>query len=425
MQTEQLDVGLVRCVAPNGLRVLSESLPGVRSAAVGIWVRSASVHEPARHMGISHLLEHMVFKGTERRTARQLALELESRGGSLDAYTSRDHTAFQAHVLDADLPVAVEVLTDLIRRPLLRASDLELERHVILEELSSVLDAPDDLVFELHARALWPDHPYGYSILGTAETVQGITADDLRAAHRAGYYPGNCIIAAAGNVNHAQLITVLEREGWLEGTELKPAREAVPSVPAVRGVRLATPRDSQQAHLVFGTDTVPSRDPRRYAFALISTIMGGGMSSRLFQQIREELGLAYAVFSYQQFYQTTGVSGVYLGTQAETAAQASDLVLAEYRRLAQEGLPQEDLAAGQQQLKGQVMLSLESPMSRMHRLGGVELARDRYRRLDEILAEIDAVTADDIRAVCAEFYAPERQTLVMLGRTDQASTFVH
>ena len=231
MQTEQLDAGLVRCVAPNGLRVLSESLPGVRSAAVGIWVRSASVHEPARLMGISHLLEHMVFKGTERRSARQLALELETRGGSLDAYTSRDHTAFQAHVLDADLPVAVEVLTDLVRRPLLRASDLELERHVILEELSSVHDAPDDLVFELHARALWPDHPYGYSILGTAETVQGITADDLRAAHHAGYYPGNCIIAAAGNVNHDQLMTVLEREGWFEGAEPKPAREPVPSVP--------------------------------------------------------------------------------------------------------------------------------------------------------------------------------------------------
>jgi predicted Zn-dependent peptidase len=291
--------------------------------------------------------------------------------------------------------------------------------------LSSVLDAPDDLVFELHARALWPDHPYGYSILGTAETVQGITADDLRAVHRAGYYPGNCIIAAAGNVNHAQLMTVLEREGWFEGSEPRPPRETVQSVAAVRGARIATPRDSQQSHLVFGTDTVPSRDPRRYAFALISTIMGGGMSSRLFQQIREELGLAYAVFSYQQFYQTTGVTGVYLGTQAETAAQASDLVLAEYRRLAQEGLPQEDLAAGQQQLKGQVMLSLESPMSRMHRLGGVELARDRYRRLDEILAEIDAVTAEDIRAVCAEFFPPERQTLVMLGRNDQTPTTVH
>jgi predicted Zn-dependent peptidase len=375
-------------------------------------------------MGVSHLLEHMVFKGTERRSARQIALELESRGGSLDAFTSRDHTAFQAHVLDADLPVAVEVLTDLVRRPLLRQSDLDLERNVILEELSSVLDAPDDLVFELHARALWPTHPYGYSILGTAETVQSITVGDLRTAHAAGYYPGNVIITAAGNIAADHLMTVLEREGWFEGTEALPPRPPVAQVPAVRGSRLVEPRESQQCHLVFGTDTVPSRDPRRYAFALISTIMGGGMSSRLFQQIREELGLAYAVFSFQQFYQTTGVTGVYLGTHADTAAQATDLVLAECRRLAGEGLPHEDLAAGKQQLKGQVMLSLESPMSRMHRLGGVELSRDRYRRLDEILADIDAVRAEEIQAVCQEFFAPERQTVVMLGRATADSRLV-
>jgi predicted Zn-dependent peptidase len=415
VRIEQLDERLVRYVAPNGLRVLTESLPGVRSAAVGLWVRAASVHEPAHLMGISHLLEHMVFKGTERRTPREIALELESRGGSLDAFTSRDHTAFQAHVLDADLPVAIEVITDLVRRPLLRQSDLELERNVILEEISSVHDAPDDVVFELHARALWPSHPYGYSILGTAETVQSITVDDLRATHAAGYYPGNCIITAAGNLAPDQLLTVLEREGWFEGSEATPPLPPVPSTPAVRGERVMEPRDSQQCHLVIGTDTVPSRDPRRYGFALISTVLGGGMSSRLFQQIREELGLAYAVFSFQQFYQTTGVTGVYLGTQAETAAQATDLVLGECGRLAREGLPAEDLVAAKQQLKGQIMLSLESPMSRMHRLGGVELARDRYRRLDEILAEIDAVTPDEVRAIGEEFFHPDRQTIVHLG----------
>jgi predicted Zn-dependent peptidase len=216
--TEQLDERLLRCVAPNGLRVLTEALPGVRSAALGIWVRSASVHESPERMGVSHLLEHMVFKGTERRTPYQIALELESRGGSLDAFTSRDHTTYQAHVLDADLPVAVDVLTDLVRRPLLRQSDLDLERNVILEEINSVQDAPDDLVFELHARALWPSHPYGYSILGTAETVGSINSDDLLAAHLGGYYPGNCIIAAAGNIEHDQLMAALEREGASEGT---------------------------------------------------------------------------------------------------------------------------------------------------------------------------------------------------------------
>jgi predicted Zn-dependent peptidase len=312
--------------------------------------------------------------------------------------------------------VAVDVLTDLVRRPLLRQSDLDLERNVILEEINSVQDAPDDLVFELHARALWPSHPYGYSILGTPETVGSINSDDLLAAHLGGYYPGNCIIAAAGNIEHDQLMAALDREGWFEG-DATPVRAGIAPVDAVRGIRSDVQRESQQTHLVFGSDAVSSRDPRRYVFSIISTVFGGGMSSRLFQKVREELGLAYAVFSYQQFYQTAGITGVYVGTQAETADQAAEVILAEYGRLAEEGLPPNELAGGKQQLKGQIMLSLESPMSRMHRLAGVELTRDRYRRLDEILAEIDAVSPEDVRAVAAEFFDPSRQTLVRLGET--------
>src|SRR5688572_12830353 len=210
-------------------------MPVVRSAAVGIYVRTASAHERREQMGISHLLEHMVFKGTERRSARDLALELEVRGGSLDAYTGRDATSYQAHVLDADLPLAVDILTDLVRRPLLRESDLEPERNVILEEINGVADTPDDLVFELHAETLWPGHPYGYSILGTPETLSGITAADLQGLHQGGYYRGNCVVAAAGRVNHDQLLTVLEREGWFQGAALEPARDGVTPAPAVRG----------------------------------------------------------------------------------------------------------------------------------------------------------------------------------------------
>jgi len=415
VQVEQLDERLVRCVAPNGLRVLTEVLPGVRSAAVGIWVRSASVHETRDRMGISHLLEHMVFKGTERRTAHQIALELETRGGSLDAFTSRDHTAFQAHVLDADLPVAVEVLTDLVRRPLLRESDLVPERNVVLEEISGVEDAPDDLVFEVHGQALWPEHPYGYSILGTRDTVSGLTADDLRVHHTAGYYPGNCVITAAGNIAHDQLMTVLEREGWFEGTTAMPARGPVPAAPARQGGRMAVARDSQQCHIVLGTDTMPSHDPRRYAMAILATVLGGGMSSRLFQRVREERGLAYSVFSYQHFYQSTGQTGVYVATHPDTAEAATDAILAELDDVSERGLRPDELAGAKQQLKGQIMLSLESPGSRMHRLAMVELTRDRYRRLDEILAEIDAVSLEDVRSAGAEFFAPDRQTVVSLG----------
>ncbi len=415
METARLDEGLYRTTAPNGLVVLTETLPGIRSAAVGIFVRTASAHEDPVQLGISHLLEHMVFKGTERRTARELALELEVRGGGLDAFTGRDYTSYQAHVLDADLPLAVEILTDLVRRPLLRQSDLDSERNVILEEINGVEDTPDDLVFERHAQALWPEHPYGYSILGTRESLAALTAEDLKTLHRDGYYRGNCVIAAAGHVNHDQLLTVLEREGWFQGETRELPRGGVTPAPAVRGASCTEERDTAQTHIVFGTDTFPLRDPRRFALAILTNAFGGGMSSRLFQRVREELGLAYAIFAYKHFYQGAGQLGVYVGTQPATADQAVEAIREEYASLAREGLPLTELTNGKQQLKGQIMLSLESPGARMGRLAGFTLNDDRYRPLDEMLAEIDAVTSEDVAAVAGEFFAPERQTIVRLG----------
>jgi predicted Zn-dependent peptidase len=415
VETVCLDESLFRTTAANGLVVLSEKLPGVRSAAVGIYVRTASAHEPFSRLGISHLLEHMVFKGTERRSARELALELEVRGGGLDAFTGRDYTSYQAHVLDADLPLALEILTDLVRRPLLRQSDLESERNVVLEEINGVADTPDDLVFELHARALWPTHPYGYSILGTPESLDAISSEDLQTLHRAGYYRGNCVVAAAGNVVHAELLSVLEREGWFEGTTRESPRPRVNATPAVTGATCIEHRDTAQTHIVFGTDTFPLNDPRRFPLAILTNAFGGGMSSRLFQRVREELGLAYAIYAYKQFFQSSGQLGVYVGTQASTADEAVDAIREEYSRLAREGLPPAELANGKQQLKGQIMLALESPGARMSRLAGFVLYDDRYRPLDEMLREIDAITPDDVGALAQEFFVPERQTVVRLG----------
>jgi predicted Zn-dependent peptidase len=415
VETTRLDQHLHRSVAPNGLTILTELLPGVRSVAAGVSVRAASAHEARGKMGVSHLLEHMVFKGTERRSARQLALELEVRGGSLDAYTSRDHTNYQAHVLDEDLPRAVDVLTDLVRRPLLRAQDLELEKNVVLEEIATVDDTPDDLVFELFSERLWPDHPYGYSILGTRETVGGLAATDLHAVHRAGYYPGNCVVAAAGRVDHDEVLALLAAEGWFDSAAAGAPRAPVAAREAARGRAVAVERDSAQVHLVFGTDTFPYRDRRRFALSIVTNAFGGGMSSRLFQRIREELGLAYAIYAYQQFFQAAGVVGVYLGTQPATAALAEDAIRQEYARLAADGLTAEELAGGKQQLKGQVMLSLESPVSRMNRLATLTLHGEAYRPLDAILAEIDRVTAEDVAAITSEFFAPARQAVVRLG----------
>lgn len=415
MHTVRLDDGLFQTSAPNGCTLLTEALPGVRSVALGVWVRSASAHEPRPKMGVSHLLEHMVFKGTERRSARQIALELEVRGGSLDAYTSRDHTSYQAHVLDADLPLAADILTDLVRRPLLREEDLVPERNVVLEEINGVEDTPDDLVFELHSETLWPAHPYGYSILGTAESVGALSAADLQASHRRGYFRGNCVIAAAGNLDHERLLADLGREGWFEGAEAEPALPAAaPGTPA-RGVVRREARDTTQAHIVFGTDTFPFADRRRYAMAMLTNAFGGGMSSRLFQRIREDLGLAYAIYAYHQAYRSAGQAGVYVGTRPGTAEQATEAILGEYRKLATEGLAPGEIEDARRQLKGQVMLGLESPQSRMNRLATFTLQGEPYRPLDRVLEDIDAVDADTLAAVASEFFAPERQTIVRLG----------
>jgi len=415
MQTVPLDREVHQTTAPNGVTVLTERVSTVRSAAVGIWVRSASVHEPRPKMGVSHLLEHMVFKGTERRSAQEIALALEARGGSLDAYTSRDTTAFQARVLDQDLPRAVDVLTDLVRRPVLRDSDLELERNVVLEEINTVDDTPDDLVFELSSQALWPEHPYGYSILGTRDTVAALSADDLKGLHGRAYFPGNCVIAAAGNLSHTQLLDLLEKEGWFEGEVVAAGPPAPAHQPAARGVEQRHEKDTAQTHIVFATEAMPFADPRKFALMVLANVFGGGMSSRLFQRIREELGLAYAVYAYTSFYRGIGSLGTYVGTQPKTAAQAADAIRAEYARLAREGLDGEALAEAKRQTMGQLVLGLESPTARMYRLAGAPLYGESYRSLDDLLATVERLTPDEVGQVAAEFFDPARQTVVWLG----------
>ena len=419
METVRLDREISQTTAPSGVTVLSERVPSVRSVAVGIWVRSASAHEPRPKMGVSHLLEHMVFKGTERRTAQQIALALEARGGSLDAYTSRDTTAFQARVLDSDLPQALDVLTDLVRNPVLRPSDLELERNVVLEEINTVEDTPDDQVFDLSYKTLWPQHPYGYSILGTRDTVGAMSTSDLKQLHERAYFPANCVIAAAGNLDHTGLLEELGKLAWFDRATSNMARvtpAVVPIPPAVRGSEARHTKDTAQTHIVFATDSIRYADRRKYALLVLANVFGGGMSSRLFQRIREELGLAYAIYAFTSFYREVGVTGVYVGTQPKTAAQAAAAIRAEYAKLAREGLTREALAEAKQQTQGQLMLSLESPAARMYRLAGFPVHGEPYQSLDQVLAAVAGLTEKDVADVAAEFFAPERQTVVWLGK---------
>jgi len=413
----KLDREIYRTVAPNGVTVLSEREPNVRSVALGVWIRTASAHELRPKMGVSHLLEHMVFKGTERRTAQEIALSLESRGGSLDAYTSRDSTAYHARVLDADLPRALDVITDIVRRPALRDSDLSLERQVVLEEISTVEDTPDDEVFDRTYETMWPTHPYGFQILGTRETVGALSTGDLKQLHSSAYFPGNCVIAAAGNLTHDALLAEVERQGWFEGdgaaSRTPPA--VIPVPPAIKAATKQFEKDTAQTHVVFATDTVPYADRRKYALLVISNVFGGGMSSRLFQRIREELGLAYAIYSFTSFYRGVGMTGVYVGTQPARAEKAVEAIRGEFARMAQDGLRGEALEDAKQQTLGQLMLSLESPTARMYRLASTAVYSEPYRSLDDVLRTVEALTADEVSAVAREFFDPDRQTVVSLG----------
>jgi predicted Zn-dependent peptidase len=408
-----------RTVLPNGLTVLSETMPGVRSVAFGAWVRAASLHEPRDLMGVSHLLEHMVFKGTARRSAKQIALELEVLGGSLDAYTSREHTVYQARVLDEHLEVAADVIGDFVFAPSLRASDLDLERKVVLEEIAMVDDTPDDLVFELHSEALWGLHPYGYSILGTRDSVSSLRTADLRALHERAYHPSQLIVAASGNVDHDALLETLHRTGWTSHAGGDASRLAAPAAVAQSPQRRHVSREGAQTHIVVGTTTVAHEDPRRHAVILLGAMLGGGMSSRLFQRVREELGLAYSIYTFQSFHADVGMHGVYVGTGPETAREALEAIHTELAEVAESGLPEQEIAMGKSQLKGQITLSLESVSARMYRCAGVELYGEPYRTLDEMLALVDAVTPEQIADVARTYFAPDRQTVVSLGPGDE------
>ena len=404
-----------RSVLPNGLTVLSEHMPGVRSVSFGAWVRAASVHESPERMGVSHLLEHMVFKGTERRSAKQIALELEALGGSLDAYTSREHTVYQARVLDEHLPQAADVIADIVFRPTLRSSDLALERKVVLEEIGMVEDTPDDLVFELHNEVLWGAHPYGHSILGTRDTVKHLGVRALKDLHERAYHPPQLVVAASGNVSHEALLDVLERTGWNAVPRGEDALLATPAATSAPPVVRHVEREGTQTHLVMGSPGLRYSDQRRYALVMLSMLLGGGMSSRLFQRIREELGQAYSIYTFQQFYADTGMHGVYVATSPDSARPAFDAIRDELAKVADAGLPLEEIEMGKSQLKGQMTLSLESVSARMYRAAAVELYGEPYRTLDETLALVNAVTVDDIAGLAREFFSPDRQTVLSLG----------
>jgi predicted Zn-dependent peptidase len=411
MTTEIRDIQ--KRVLPNGLVVLTETMSHVRSVSVGVWIRNGSRREVQEENGLAHFMEHMVFKGTERRSAEAIAREMDSVGGMLDAFTSKEQICFNAKVLDEHLPIAFDVIADLVLRPKFDSEDVKKERQVVLEEIKMDLDNPEYLLHEIFTRGFWPEHPLGRPILGTPETVKQFNRDALRHRFEHWFAPDRLVISAAGNVKHEQVLELVEREfGGLKPCG-QPDEHDAPATQAP--IHIESKRDLEQVHVCIGVPSVPLAHERRFAVAVMNNLLGGGMSSRLFQNIREKQGLAYAVFSELTPYSDAGMMTVYAGTAKETVGQVIDLVLKEFRDLKESLVSEEELLRAKNHLKGSLMLSLESTSARMSNLARQELYFRRFYSLDEILAGIQAVTREEIQSIAREFFRPEQIAVTALG----------
>lgn len=390
-------------------------MPGVRSVTLGFWVALGSRDEPAEMAGASHFLEHLLFKGTRSRSARDIAEAFDAVGGDLNAFTSREHTAFYARVLDRDLPMAVEHLCDMLQNSVIRSADVESERRVILEEINMNLDTPDQLIHDVFAETLWGGHPLGRSVLGNVETVSAVSRDRIRRFWRRHYRPENLVVVAAGNVAHERVARLLE--GCMEtGRRVRGRgrrRRGSDDPPRPSGRSAVRRRRTEQAHLCVGTAGLPRSDPRRFAFGVVNNAIGEGMSSRLFQEVRERRGLAYSVFSYHAMYAETGTFCVYAGTTPRRAREVLAVVEGELESVAEHGLSPDELARAKGHMKGSLVLSQEDTSARMNRLGKAEVAGAEILSVDEVIERIDAVTAEEARAVAAEVLSRPRSLAVI------------
>jgi predicted Zn-dependent peptidase len=397
----------------SGLRVVTEALPELRSVTIGAWVGTGSRDETDVQSGASHFLEHLLFKGTPDRSAREIAEAVESVGGEMNAFTGQEETVFYVRVPDAHLALAVEILSDVLWRPAFRPDEVDSERQVILEEIGMRDDTPDDLVHDLFAGALFPGHALGRSVLGTDSSIEAMPRDDIAAYHSAHYRPGNIVIAAAGNLTHDDLVErLMPRLGELSGARPERAANGFSEPESVAVIE----RPTEQAHVVVGMRAIPHLDPDRYALTVLNQALGGGMSSRLFQEVREERGLAYSVFSYRGAFADTGMLAVYAGTSPERVHETLDVIGGELDRLVKDGgLPARELDAAKGHLGGSIAMSLETSSSRMRRLGRAELIEGEIASLDEIVARIDAVTGDDVERVVERVIADRPRTLATVG----------
>jgi predicted Zn-dependent peptidase len=409
------DSSIRRAVLANGVRLITEQMPHVRSVAIGVWLTRGSRHEPSDHAGIAHFVEHMLFKGTPTRSAEAIAQQVDSIGGQLDAFTSKEYAGYYIKVLDEHLPIAVDILADLVANPLLAETDIEREKKVILEEIKMVEDTPDDLVHEIFSEGFWAGHPLGRPILGTPASVGEFDRRTL--AHYFGqtYVASNFVVVAAGHLEHERVRELLD-------SALRTIPQQGPVATLVAPVTAATVqvrhKELEQSHVCFGTVALPQHHPDRHAAYVLNTTLGGSMSSRLFQNVREKRGLAYAVFSGLSAYQDAGALSIYAGCANDAVAELIDVVVAELRQMKAEGLDATELRRAKDHLKGSLMLSLESTSSRMSHLARQEMYGDETDTLDEMLAAIERVSEQDVERLANRFFSDDGLAVTVLGNVD-------
>ena len=404
-----------KTVLPNGIRIISEEITSVKSVSFGVWINTGSRNETSKNNGISHFIEHMMFKGTENRTYRQIANSIESIGGVLNAFTTKEHTCYYVKVLDEFSDRAVDVLSDMIQHSTFPKKEIEKEKTVVLEEIKQTEDDPDDLVHEYFEQYLFRDHPLGMQIIGTAENVSSFTRDEL-AHYVASYYtPENIVVSAAGNIQHDHLVMLVQKYFSMTSHTRSVVRREFSTIPKTKKVYKEFAKPIQQAHICTGTTTFTIHDKLRYPSLLMNSLLGDGMSSRLFQKVRERYGLAYSVYSFMSLMNDTGAFGVYIGTDKNSVKKALDVTYNELERLKTKAISKSELNRVKAQLKGSMLLSLESTSNRMMRLAGGELYFGEYTSLESIVRDIDAVTPDDILDVARRLCAVDGFVTVILS----------
>jgi len=402
-----------RHTCENGLRIVTERIPSVRSVALGIWVGTGSKYESEKNNGISHFLEHMFFKGTATRTAKEIAETFDEIGGNVNAFTSKEYTCFYARVLDQHAPIALDVLADMFFHSVFDADELEKEKNVIIEEISMYEDTPDDLVHDLIARASYGAHPLGYTILGTEEVLRSLKRDDLQTYVEQRYLPGNTVVTVAGNFDDSLIEDIKQRFSSFH----RASQQLDLTTPGFAANVVSQQKKTEQAHFCLSLPGFQVGHEDVYSLILLNNVLGGSMSSRLFQEIREERGLAYSVYSYHSSYKETGTFTVYTGTAQEHVGQVFDIVSQVLHDVADHGITDKELKKGKEQLKGSLMLSLESTNSRMSRLGKNELLLERHLSLDEILTKIDQVSHESVLAVGQQLFR-SKLALAMVSPLD-------